>query len=877
MRILPEIFMGNFIRMLTRLSFVIYFVYLSVGSFAQSPVNIPLQIYLSGETVHIKEFVVSGDLTKLRTFCEDLNIDYREIGNDQLVVLTGKSGLRKLIQKDVITHIDFSFGNTGHLLSDSMLVNNRIVAVHDSSKWPEGNYTGKGVLIGFIDTGIDFTHPDFKDSTSKSRVVAIWDQAADTTNQNRIPQPYNYGLYWTKNDIDNNLCSHDDDILSHGTNVAGIASGNGLAIGAFKGVSPNSHIMMVASDFGHPNWLNTVADGVEMIFRKADSMQVPCVVNISAGTYLGSHDGEDPAAIRIKNLIEAKSGRVVVCAAGNLGTLPFHLGYNITSDTNFTWFKYNPNISGIYFELWSDTSDFKQAKYSVGADRVVPSYKFVGGTNFRDISSNLNTIITDSIYTGSHRIALVQTYAERIGSRYQLQVFIPSPDSSQYNFRLQLTGNGKFDLWSHQALGWSSMIHENLPLTTVFPEIQYYRTPDTLKTVVGSFASLPEVLTVGNYVNRDRYIDVNNILQLDTALVGEDVTPGMIATNSCTGPNRKDLRKPDISASGDFTLTANRLASIPLHIANNQSNRIAKGGMHKRNGGTSMASPVVAGVVALMLERCPNSSNQEIRDAILGTAYSDSFAINLPNQKWGYGKVDGLAVINGSFIKAPLSPSNDIDLCDGDSVNLTAGVGYNDVRWSTGDSTLSLIGKNTGTYSFSALDSMGCRQYSDTVSLRVKSNPAKPLVYESLDSLITDHIGPVFQWFLDSVEIPNENNRFLIPKLNGNYMVQVTDTGGCSSFSSEVEVLTSILTKSDRKDYQVFPNPSNGIINLKWNQNSEPESIRLFDMLGRRIEFDQMENSKNGVTLSINDSSRGINYIHLVSNGDVRVIKILIQ
>src|SRR5439155_23700679 len=102
---------------------------------------------------------------------------------------------------------------------------------------------------------------------------------------------------------------------------------------------------------------------VKYIYDKADSLPggaEPAVINVSLGTYFGSHDGKDIQTILIDQLISQHAGRSLVCAAGNAGAAPIHLGYNVTSDTSFTWLQF-PNTFPMnghnYFELWGDSAN----------------------------------------------------------------------------------------------------------------------------------------------------------------------------------------------------------------------------------------------------------------------------------------------------------------------------------------------------------------------------------------------------------------------------------------------------------------------------------------------------------------------------------------
>ena len=160
---------------------------------------------------------------------------------------------------------------------------------------------------------------------------------------------------------------------------------------------------------------------------------------------------------------------------------------------------------------------------------------------------------------------------------------------------------------------------------------------DNLQTIVSSFQCSDEVIAVGNYVNRNHYIDVNNIAQTTTEV------PGQLHYTSSFGPTRDNRIKPDISASGGAILTSSPLAHI-MNLKINAPYLVAQGGFHVTAGGTSASSPVVAGFAALYFQKNPTATNRDLKQAIINCAYSDFFTTTaLPNNKWGYGKLDGFA------------------------------------------------------------------------------------------------------------------------------------------------------------------------------------------------------------------------------------------
>ena len=504
--------------------------------------------------------------------------------------------------------------------------------VHQGISLPQG-YTGKDVIIGYIDTGLDFNHPDFIDSLGKTRVLRYWDHTIPGPNS---PMPYGYGQLWDSSEINNGTCTSLDQ-NNHGTTVTGTGSGNGRANGTNMGMAPNSNIVIVEAKLGGANWTLSIADAIDYIFKVADTLNMPAVVNISLGTYLGSHDGNDPASDLIENLLDEKPGRLVVCAGGNSGAQGKYHQHGIASvDTSFVWFLNNPSNqvapNSIYFDLWADDDQIANLNFAMGADNPL-TYNQSGRTAFFNAQATANTTIFDTIYNANDdRIATVEYYTELIDDAYHMEVLVTNIDSTNYLFRFMSAGSGEYDLWSGLFMGLNQMV-TTLPSPAQMPEIIHYQLPDSLQTIVSSWACSEKVITVANSHGRVGHINRNYEPYVPT-----DLTPrGKLSPNSSKGPNRLNIQKPDISASGDITLSAGPIALLQNPGANTS---IDSGGWHVRNGGTSMASPVVAGIAGLYFERCRFASYQDFRNDIIATAFTDQYTGTVPNYAYGHGKID---------------------------------------------------------------------------------------------------------------------------------------------------------------------------------------------------------------------------------------------
>lgn len=609
----------------------IYFTFFIILAFcslnAQSVYNAELIYKLehASTTEKINVLVLTKPNTEIN-YTEFSEIEFHyQVGN-----ISSISGNRLSIQqlskhKDVI-RIEYTQHHL-QLMSDTAHIRNRIKNIKTGLSPLAQAYDGNGIIVGIIDSGTDFNHPDFKDVNGHSRIKYLWDMAKPSAAN--TPAPFGYGQEWNNTQIDLGQCTHDDlASYGHGTNSSGIAAGNGYSVNKYEGMAPKADIIVVAIDFSRPGF--TIADALQYIVTKAQIINKPLVVNASVGDYYGSHDGSDLETQIINNLISNIPGRALVAAGGNAGRLKFHVGYNVVNtDTNFTWIKNASSI--ITFSEYADTNQIKNVAYSIGA--TSPNLTDLGTTTFKPYNYALNTIKRDTIYRNSNRIGIVESVAS-INSYgvYELSILI-NADSLNYLWSIAHTGSGRIDSWNFDYVTTS------LPSQFAYPKIIKYKIADTLQTIVSSFQCSDEVITVGNYIDRNKYIDVNGNLQTKSE------TPGQLHESSSTGPTRNNRIKPDIAATGANIMAALPLSMLATYVISFPS-IVAQGGYHRTAGGTSASSPVVAGLAALYFQRNPTATNQQLKQAIINCAYSDFYTgASLPSNRWGYGKLDGFATI----------------------------------------------------------------------------------------------------------------------------------------------------------------------------------------------------------------------------------------
>lgn len=594
--------------------------------FSQMPFNAQLKHRLFTADFPAERFtvLVKANVPRLSAWEKALDFKIKYSVNDIASVEVTAWALAQMVTHRLIVYAEFIEANK-RPLNDTMVVRNRIKPVKQGQSPLLQAYTGSNVMVGIIDTGVDFNHPDFKNSNGTTRIAYIWDQKP--TSGSAVPQPFNYGIEWTAAQINASLCTHSDNAqFGHGTHVTGIVAGNGLANGMHEGCAPQAEIAVVAIDFNKNG--PTIPDAILYLMNKATLAGKPLVINASLGSYYGSHDGTDLEAQLIDAMLISQPGRVLVAAAGNAGHIRFHTQTNLTTtDTLFTWLENGTKQK--YYWTYADTNAIKQVQFNVGANRS-NSFANLGSIGFKSWNYGFSTTKVDTLKFNNQLIGVVYTSAS-VNSKGVYELFVNiAADSASYRWRIESKGSGKHDAWNFDFKD------SGLPTTAQYPKMVHYAMPDTLQTIVSSFQCSDQVIVVANYENLTNYLDVTNTLQSSGSVAGK------ISPTSSWGPTRDGRQKPDVAATGNGVFSAFPVSLLPLAIIN-QPAAVSSGSMHYYGGGTSAASPVVAGLAALYLQKSPTATNQLVKQAITNCTYSDGFTGVVPNYRFGYGKLDGKA------------------------------------------------------------------------------------------------------------------------------------------------------------------------------------------------------------------------------------------
>ncbi len=483
-------------------------------------------------------------------------------------------------------------------------------------------FTGKGVVIGIIDTGIDIFHPDFHipGNLPSTRIISIWDMTIEPEGNERPPSGFTRGVEYTREQINDEIRGNMQgyvrtmDRFSHGTHVAGIAGGNGaLSDGLYTGVAPEAEfiIVRVSPEKIDEIW---VVDGLYYIFNKAQELGLPAVINLSFGNHWGAHDGTALSEIVINELTRFE-GRIVVVAAGNSGESFIHTGGQI--------------IAGETTEFIIRVRDYTPDPLE--ENRVVSMLWYEGSerANLRVQSPNgfmIQTTGIDSMYSPDGNIYIYSGGPNLKNSRVFFVDIKEGEDSrtprrGDWLVRFQPiegTGTVQFNNW---------ITSSNVGFVTVSPHSGRAYTVTIPATAENAVAA-------GSYITKNTWIDINgNQRQQSTTI-------GALSDFSSGGPTRDGRLKPDIAAPGEIvTSTMSFSAALPSQI------RVLENGYYVARG-TSMATPHVTGVVALMLEANPYLSPVDVIDIFKRTGREDTFAGYLPNNEWGHGKIDAAAALS---------------------------------------------------------------------------------------------------------------------------------------------------------------------------------------------------------------------------------------
>lgn len=464
---------------------------------------------------------------------------------------------------------------------------------------PVLNLRGQGVLIGIVDTGIDYTHEAFIQADGTSRILSIWDQ---TIQDGPSPEGFNIGTVYSNEQINAALQAdvpfslvptRDED--GHGTFLAGIAAGNRNEEASFTGVATDSEIVVVKlkkakaylKEFyripptADAYQGNDIMLGVSYLLSVAAEYQRPISICIGLGSSQGAHDNYGIMSLFF-NDVARRNGVAVSVAAGNEGSRRHHVSGIVTSQQADTVeLRVGPNEYGFTMELWGNTPNV------FAIDMLSPTGEYIPRIPARlRESREIRFILEETVVNIDYFLIAAES-----GDQLILLRFL-RPTEGIWRFRIYASGD--FDL------GYNIW----LPIHLFISEDTYFTTPDPDITITApGNTSLP--MTVTAY----------------------DVSNDSLYANASRGFTRDGGIKPDFAAPG-----VNLIGPAP-------NNR------YLAMSGTSIAAAHNTGISALLLEWgitlgfFRQMSTIEIKNFLIRGATREALT-DYPNKAWGFGRIN---------------------------------------------------------------------------------------------------------------------------------------------------------------------------------------------------------------------------------------------
>ncbi|MBN1127893.1 MAG: S8 family peptidase [Chitinispirillaceae bacterium] len=494
-------------------------------------------------------------------------------------------------------------------------------------------FSGRGVLFGIIDTDFDVHHPAFADSTGRTRFIALWDQNDSSgAAQNR----FGYGT------IKDGSGLEADSLFGmrnrhHGTTMASYGVG-GEKTTPFYGAAPEALIAGVCmSDLD-----DGIIDGLHWLFSIADSLSLPCVVNMSLGYHDGPHDGTSLVDRTIDSL--SGPGRIVVGSAGNDGDKKAHVTFDAApGDTAGTWFTGIGQVDStgaakavFGIELWGESGKpFSAAILLLDtvAGRLLEGAPVL--TADTTVTFEPDTLVFPASGRGGDTVileALVER-ASPLNGKPHVQVTV-SATTVSFIPGVWITAStaATIQAWNMTKRAFASL------------DMPGFLDGDTVMSVNELGGTARSNITVGAYTSKLKYTLFDGRV-IDWK--GDDLPWHFLCGYSSHGPTADGRIKPDITAPGSDLIGAMARDASGGNIVIWPDTATTMG-RYWASGGTSASAPVVAGIIALMLEADPLLTPQAARQFIQESASADATTgpILTPNILWGAGRVNGIGALS---------------------------------------------------------------------------------------------------------------------------------------------------------------------------------------------------------------------------------------
>lgn len=560
------------------------------------------------------------------------------------------------------------------------------------------NYDATGVIVGVVDTGIDPKHEAYNDAQGNTRIKRMYQVKAVTSSSSTTSSSTSYKQCFYKDSTQFATLDPDCDDESHGTHTSTTAAGKKIhtAYGDFLGIAPNCDIYLC----GLAALYNTyIANGVDYITAYADSVGKPCVISLSLGGVAGPHDGSDYLS-QVYTQATANPGHILVLAAANQAGNDMYVYKTGATAASPLVTRYQQKIfsdidrGGFYYYSGAASAWARTAGVPLAAKVMVVNAN-TGAEVWTSDEITLASMNSNGYYLVSGLSSYYTAYSSVSSSSYLYVTIEQDANSGKYNVTFV-----PFNLRSRSYSSSSGTVTSNYEIAfMVYPasagaaatidmwESGYYgnfeaggagrytAVQGSDKCSASSECYASGVITVGAYVSRKSFVGAN-------ATSGYTVTSsnslGDIADFSSYveegyGPDH-DYAIPWITAPGQTVVAGvNHMdtQNYGTTVSGSEYQYITQSNSTSYFGtmsGTSMATPCVAGIVALWLQAHPKWTVADVRKCMRATAIHDDFTAGTHSTRFGNGKINALGAFSTSTLAAIVAGST-----TGDKVAVTDG------------------------------------------------------------------------------------------------------------------------------------------------------------------------------------------------------------
>jgi subtilisin family serine protease len=501
--------------------------------------------------------------------------------------------------------------------------------------------TGHGVVVGIVDTGIDGAHPAFlgrHDDATKSRIHSVWNMGESGGSHPHARSGNNAaynGMRFGKEYIGHDEVVTARDPGAHGTHVAGIAAGR--AVGTWPGgIAPGATIVVAGVGSSGGGYVSDVILGVKYCFQKATELNLPCVVNISLYTERHSHDGSDPLSIALTQLVSQNhvpatglgvlpsampnyiDGRIICACAGNMRTFNTHWQASIPAGGDVSVvYQVRPtansqNGDGVTFWAYNEDATIVRLRISTrhSTNPVLATAEVPLMTGNGPVTTPLANGLRVNIHNGPQAPNNRHFNPEIYWMPSATHMFAPAT----WIIRLRNMGRSAcvihgFSSFREHAGGFVFAAAQTQPLIGVTYTLAQAQQFESHK--IGTPATAPGCISVGAFTSNHATHAVDEIAWFSS--------PGPLRA---AGPGRRAI---------DVTLPGHEIMSAAAGTTT-----------VRPDSGTSMASPMMAGLAAALLQMDRNLDTGDLRNKL---EIASTRRATDTVEDWGLGRVDAAVLL----------------------------------------------------------------------------------------------------------------------------------------------------------------------------------------------------------------------------------------